>query len=88
VALMAGPDAAVTALAWAALAARRGRAGRERIVERFGERGIAVASVDEVLVAAGAGEGRFHHYSRGPPWSRRARARAGQHRDRDLRGAR
>jgi hypothetical protein len=45
----------------------RGRASRERIVELFGERGIAVASVDEVLVAAGAGEGRFHHYSCGPP---------------------
>ena len=56
-ALMAGPDAAVTALAWAALAARRGRASRERIVELFGERGIAVASVDEVLVAAGGRRG-------------------------------
>ena len=52
-ALMAGPDAAMTALAWAALAARRGRASRKRIVELFGERGFAVASVDEVLVAAG-----------------------------------
>src|SRR6266536_1303243 len=38
---------------------RRGRASRERIVERaadlFAERGIAATSVDEVLAAAGAG---------------------------------
>ena len=37
----------------------RGRASRERIVERaaelFAERGIAATSVDEVLAAAGAG---------------------------------
>ncbi len=47
---------------------RRGRASRERIVERaaelFAERGIAATSVDEVLVAAGAGEGQFYHYFR------------------------
>ena len=43
----------------------RGRASRERIVERaaelFAERGIAVTSVDEVLAAAGAGKGQFYH---------------------------
>jgi TetR/AcrR family transcriptional repressor of nem operon len=47
----------------------RGRATRERIVERaaelFAERGIAAASVDEVLAAAGAGKGQFYHYFRG-----------------------
>jgi TetR/AcrR family transcriptional regulator, transcriptional repressor for nem operon len=47
----------------------RGRASRERIVERaaelFAERGIAVTSVDEVLAAAGAGKGQFYHYFRG-----------------------
>jgi TetR/AcrR family transcriptional regulator, transcriptional repressor for nem operon len=44
---------------------RRGRASRERIVERaaelFAERGIAAVSVDEVLAAAGAGKGQFYH---------------------------
>ena len=47
---------------------RRGRASRERIVEQaaelFAERGIAATSVDEVLVAAGAGKGQFYHYFR------------------------
>ena len=47
----------------------RGRASRERIVERaaelFAERGIAATSVDEVLEAAGAGKGQFYHYFRG-----------------------
>src|SRR5205809_6980858 len=48
---------------------RRGRASRERIVERaaelFAERGIAATSVDEVLAAAGVGKGQFYHYFRG-----------------------
>jgi AcrR family transcriptional regulator len=48
---------------------RRGRASRERIVERaaelFAERGIAGTTVDEVLAAAGAGKGQFYHYFRG-----------------------
>ena len=48
---------------------RRGRASRDRIVERaadlFAERGIAAVSVDEVLAAAGAGKGQFYHYFRG-----------------------
>src|SRR6516162_9876355 len=48
---------------------RRGRASRERIVERavelFAARGIAGTSVDEVLAAAGAGKGQFYHYFRG-----------------------
>ena len=48
---------------------RRGRASRDRIVERaaelFAERGIAADSVDEVLAAAGAGKGQFYHYFRG-----------------------
>jgi TetR/AcrR family transcriptional regulator, transcriptional repressor for nem operon len=48
---------------------RRGRASRERIVQRaaelFAERGIAAVSVDEVLTAAGAGKGQFYHYFRG-----------------------
>jgi TetR/AcrR family transcriptional regulator, transcriptional repressor for nem operon len=48
---------------------RRGRASRERIVERatelFAERGIAATSLDEVLAAAGAGKGQFYHYFRG-----------------------
>jgi AcrR family transcriptional regulator len=48
---------------------RRGRASRERIVQRaaelFAERGIAATSVDEVLAAAGAGKGQFYHYFRG-----------------------
>jgi len=47
---------------------RRGRASRERIVERaaelFAKRGIAATSVDEVLAAAGAGKGQFYHYFR------------------------
>ena len=47
----------------------RGRASRERIVERaaelFAERGIAATSVDEVLAAAGAGKGQFYHYFSG-----------------------
>jgi TetR/AcrR family transcriptional repressor of nem operon len=48
---------------------RRGRASRERIVERaaelFAERGIAATTVDDVLAAAGAGKGQFYHYFRG-----------------------
>src|ERR1700730_17135674 len=48
---------------------RRGRASRERIVERaaelFAERGIATMTVDDVLAAAGAGKGQFYHYFRG-----------------------
>jgi TetR/AcrR family transcriptional repressor of nem operon len=48
---------------------RRGRASRERIVERaaelFAERGIAATTVDQVLAAAGAGKGQFYHYFRG-----------------------
>lgn len=48
---------------------RRGRASRERIVERaaelFAERGIAGTSLDEVLAAAEAGKGQFYHYFRG-----------------------
>src|SRR5581483_2417243 len=47
---------------------RRGRASRERIVERaadlFAERGIAATSLDEVLAAAKAGKGQFYHYFR------------------------
>ena len=47
----------------------RGRASRERIVERaaelFAERGIAATSLDDVLMAAGAGKGQFYHYFRG-----------------------
>jgi len=47
---------------------RRGRASRERIVERaaelFAERGIAATTVDEVIAAAGAGKGQFYHYFR------------------------
>jgi len=47
---------------------RRGRASRERIVERaaelFAARGIAGTSLDEVLAAAGAGKGQFYHYFR------------------------
>jgi TetR/AcrR family transcriptional repressor of nem operon len=47
----------------------RGRASRERIVERaaelFAEQGITGTSVDEVLAAAGAGKGQFYHYFRG-----------------------
>ena len=48
---------------------RRGRASRERIVERaaelFAARGIAATSLDEVLAAAGAGKGQFYHYFQG-----------------------
>jgi AcrR family transcriptional regulator len=48
---------------------RRGRASRERIVERaaelFAERGIAATTVDDVLAAAGAGKGQFYHYFSG-----------------------
>ena len=44
----------------------RGRASRERIVERaaelFAERGIAGTSLDEVLAAAGAGKSQLYHY--------------------------
>ena len=47
----------------------RGRASRERIVERaaelFAERGIAATSLDDVLMAAGAGKGQFYHYFHG-----------------------
>ena len=47
---------------------RRGRASRERIVERaaelFADQGIAGTSLDEVLAAAGAGKGQFYHYFR------------------------
>jgi AcrR family transcriptional regulator len=47
----------------------RGRASRERIVERaaelFAERGIAATSLDEVLASAAAGKGQFYHYFRG-----------------------
>jgi AcrR family transcriptional regulator len=46
----------------------RGRASRERIVQRaadlFAERGIAGTSLDEVLAAASAGKGQFYHYFR------------------------
>jgi AcrR family transcriptional regulator len=46
----------------------RGRASRERIVERaaelFAERGVAVTSLDEVLAAAGAGKSQLYHYFR------------------------
>src|ERR1700749_4001380 len=48
---------------------RRGRASRDRIVERAAElvarRGVAATTVDEVLAAAGAGKGQFYHYFRG-----------------------
>lgn len=48
---------------------RRGRASRERIVERaaelFAERGVAETSLDEVLAAAGAGKSQLYHYFRG-----------------------
>ena len=48
---------------------RRGRASRERIVERaaelFAARGIAATSLDEVLAAAAAGKGQFYHYFQG-----------------------
>jgi TetR/AcrR family transcriptional regulator, transcriptional repressor for nem operon len=60
---------------------RRGRASRERIVERaaelFAERGIAATTVDEVLAAAWAGKGQFYHYfrSRADAGPERVRAR-------------
>src|ERR1700749_1264595 len=48
---------------------RRGRASRDRIVERAAElvagRGVAATTGDEVLAAAGAGKGQFYHYFRG-----------------------
>lgn len=44
----------------------RGRASRERIVERaaelFAARGVAATSLDEVLSAAGAGKSQLYHY--------------------------
>ncbi|HEY2308712.1 MAG TPA: TetR/AcrR family transcriptional regulator [Streptosporangiaceae bacterium] len=47
----------------------RGRASRERIVERaaelFAERGVAATSLDEVLAAARAGKSQLYHYFRG-----------------------
>ena len=47
----------------------RGRASRERIVERaaelFAERGVAGTSLDDVLTAAGAGKGQLYHYFSG-----------------------
>ena len=47
----------------------RGRASRERIVERaaelFAEQWIAATSLDEVLAAAGAGKSQLYHYFRG-----------------------
>ena len=47
----------------------RGRASRERIVERaadlFAERGVAGTGLDEVLAAAGAGKSQLYHYFRG-----------------------
>jgi AcrR family transcriptional regulator len=47
----------------------RGRASRERIVERaaelFAERGVARTSLDDVLAAAGAGKSQLYHYFSG-----------------------
>jgi len=47
----------------------RGRASRERIVERaaelFAEQGVAATSLDDVLAAAGAGKSQLYHYFRG-----------------------
>src|SRR5215472_11563295 len=47
----------------------RGRASRDRIVERaaalFAERGVAATSLDEVLAAAGAGKSQLYHYFSG-----------------------
>jgi TetR/AcrR family transcriptional repressor of nem operon len=47
----------------------RGRASRERIVERaaelFAERGVAATSLDDVLAAAGAGKSQLYHYFSG-----------------------
>ena len=48
---------------------RRGRASRERIVERaaelFVEHGVAGTSLDDVLAAAGAGKSQLYHYFSG-----------------------
>ena len=54
----------------------RGRASRERIVEHaaelFAERGVAGASLDDVLAAAGAGKSQLYHYFRAvTSWWRR-----------------
>src|SRR5260370_33935029 len=47
----------------------RGRASRDRIVDRAAElfvaRGVAGTSLDEVLAAAGAGKSQLYHYFRG-----------------------
>ena len=47
----------------------RGRASRERIVERaaelFAARGVAGTSLDDVLAAAGAGKSQLYHYFSG-----------------------
>src|SRR6266704_321768 len=47
----------------------RGRASRDRIVERaaelIAERGVAATSLDEVLAAAGAGKSQLYHYFSG-----------------------
>src|SRR5260370_38364118 len=47
----------------------RGRASRERIVERaaelIAERGVAGTSLDDVLAAAGAGKSQLYHYFSG-----------------------
>jgi TetR/AcrR family transcriptional regulator, transcriptional repressor for nem operon len=47
----------------------RGRASRERIVERaaelFAAHGVAGTSLDEVLAAAGAGKSQLYHYFNG-----------------------
>ena len=47
----------------------RGRASRERIVERaaelFVEHGVAGTSLDDVLAAAGAGKSQLYHYFSG-----------------------
>jgi TetR/AcrR family transcriptional repressor of nem operon len=47
----------------------RGRASRERIVERaaelFAARGVAGTSLDEVLAVAGAGKSQLYHYFNG-----------------------
>jgi len=37
----------------------------ERAAELFAAQGISATSVDEVLMAAGAGKGQFYHYFRG-----------------------
>ena len=47
----------------------RGRASRERIIERaaelIAERGVAGTSLDDVLAAAGAGKSQLYHYFSG-----------------------